>query len=159
MKRKTFGLGWVMNVEITEQGFGFVRASVAIAVTMAAFASPWCDAWWPEENPPGARSCPLMVHLSRHYVLLASTSPSALEFILPFILFLFLFFFPHFFCFFPSLSIQTFLSEASILYLWIQLQQPRCVSKKVDAGRLWTKWKKWNKHGVWSKSRYLPTDN
>lgn len=55
---------------------------------------------------------------------------------------------PHFFCFSPSLSIQTFLSEASILYLWIQLQQPRCVSKKVDAGRLWTKWKKWNKHGV-----------
>lgn len=100
MKRKTFGLGWVMNVEITEQGFGFAHASVAIAVTMAAFASPWCDAWWPEENPPGARSCPLMVHLSRHYVLLASTSPSALEFILPFILFLFLFF-PLIFLFFP----------------------------------------------------------
>lgn len=56
----------------------------------------WCLMTWRKSS----RSQKLPPHLSRHYVLLASTSPSALEFILPFILFLFLFF-PLIFSVFP----------------------------------------------------------
>lgn len=57
------------------------------SVAIVTFASPWCDAWWPEENPPGARSCPLTVHLSRHFV---SWSPSCPLFFLPAFIFTFL---------------------------------------------------------------------
>lgn len=69
---KALGLEWVMYEGRTEKSFGCVCVSGRVIVT---FVSPWCDAWRPEENPPGARSCPLTVHLSRHISFCPQVSP------------------------------------------------------------------------------------
>ncbi len=110
--------GFLVN-HMKEEHTGVWAASVclcwasAVTVAIVTFVSSWCDAWWPEENPPRARSWPLTVHLSRHFVLLASTSPSAFKSILSlfFSYSFFLFFVPYLQSFFLSSFLSFFLSS------------------------------------------------
>lgn len=125
---------WLYNVRKEQRRVWPASVYLGGSVAIVTFASPWCDAWWPEENPPGARSCPFTVHLSRHFVLLASTAPSVLtsilSFILPFCLLTspcFSFYFPQSFKLLSLYQISLVATSLSSMLLVVLNTYDRCI--------------------------------